>query len=305
MTAASATTATTNAGRDPKCRTRQAFRPCAPPFLSGNITQTTVDRMVCDVNRIGPGLLVAVLLGACGSDDNGSTGSSDATPSTTSSGTAPTTQPEMTLPVTTLPVTTPPTTAAATTTPPVSLEQPAIWPAAAVVFATPDEAAADFVRSALGVDPVLGEFQGGDSRSGEIEVFSPGEGSPVLRGVLFLRQLGPDDGWFVIGAANPNASITAPAANAEVAAGLIVVEGVARGFEATVIVTAFVAGDDDALVDQEITMGGAFETPEPFSVSLDLVGVPPGTAITLLVRGDTGLETDPGEFGAIAIVITE
>lgn len=199
------------------------------------------------------------------------------------------------------------TRAATTTTSRVSgLEQPAIWPAADVVFATPEEAAADFVTEVLGVPPELGEFEPGDARSGEIEVLSLGEGeagTPVVRGLLLLRRLGPDDGWFILAAVNDNASITAPESGAEVAAGQLTVEGTARGFEANVVVTAFVAGDAEAQLDQEITQGGAFETPEPFIVSLDLSGASPGAVVTLLVRGGTGLETDPGDFGAIPVVI--
>lgn len=198
------------------------------------------------------------------------------------------------------------TTAATTTSAPAGLEQPAIWPAADVVFGTPEEAAADFVTEVLGVPPELSEFQQGDSRSGEIEVFSPGEGdsgTSVVRGLLLLRQLGPDDGWFVLAAVNENASITVPESMAEVDAGEVVVEGRARGFEANVVVSAFVAGDSGTELDQEITQGGALETPEPFSVTLDLSEASPGDTVVLLVRGGTGLETDPGEFGAIPVVI--
>ena len=129
----------------------------------------------------------------------------------------------------------------------VELEQPAIWPAAEVRFETPVEAAASFVTNVLGVEPVLGEFTQGDSRSGEIQVFSPGESTPVSRGLLFLRQLGPNDGWFVIGAANPNATISTPETNAKVAVGPLPIEGVARGFERTVVVTVFQAGYTSAL----------------------------------------------------------
>jgi hypothetical protein len=48
--------------------------------------------------------------------------------------------------------------------------QPAIWPAADVVFDTPEAAAADFVSTVLRVPPTLGEFQQGDPDSGEIGV---------------------------------------------------------------------------------------------------------------------------------------
>jgi hypothetical protein len=226
-------------------------------------------------------VLALVLLGACGDDDDSGGAGTTTVPATT-------------------------TTAAATTTTAPGLEQPAIWPAADVVFATPEEAAEDFVTEVLEVPPAIGEFQQGDARSGEIEVYSPGEGgaaTQVVRSVLLLRQLGPDDGWFVIGAVNDNASITTPESLAEVEAGVIEVSGVARGFEANVVVTAYLAGEPEPL-DQEVTMGGSMETPEPFSVELDLSDTAPGDVVMLLVRGGVGLETDPGDFGAIPVVIT-
>jgi hypothetical protein len=237
--------------------------------------------------RTFPAVIAAVVLGvSCGGDD---TSSVDSTTTTT----AVTTTPETTSTVTT------------TTTEGVVLAQPAIWPAADVVFATPEEAAADFVRTVLGVEPLLGEYMGGDSRSGEIEVFSPGETTPISRGLLDLRILAPNDGWFVIGAANPNATISSPEVYAEVPAGALTVEGVARGHEGTVVLTAFLAGDADAVFDQVITSGGVLETPEPYSVTIDLTGAAASDIVTLLVHGDTGLENDPGEFGAIAVVIAD
>jgi hypothetical protein len=179
--------------------------------------------------------------------------------------------------------------------------QPFAWPAADVVFATPEEAAADFVREVLGVAPALGEFRNGDAQSGEIDVFSPGEVSSVLRGVLLLRRLG--EGWFVIGSANPNATIDV--ADSEMPPGSVTVSGVARGFETTVHVWAFRAGDADHRLDEVLTSGGAFETPEPYSVTIDLSEASPGDVITLVVHGDTGLDTDPGEFGVTSVVITD
>ena len=172
-------------------------------------------------------------------------------------------------------------------------------------FDTPEAAAEDFVSQVLEVPPELGEFEQGDARSGEIEVFSPGEGggTRVARGRLLLRQLGADGGWFVLAAVNDNAAITSPEAGADVPAGPLDVEGRARGFEANVVVSAFVAGGAAAELDRAVTQGGALETPEPFTVSLDLSGASPGDVVTLLVRGGTGLETDPGDFGAIPVVI--
>lgn len=229
-------------------------------------------------------LVGALLLIGCGSDDDVST-------DTTS---------------TTAPSETTTTDGTTTTSEPIQLAQPAIWPAAEVVFATPEEAAEDFVTKVLGVPPALGEFQQGDSRSGEIEVLSLGEGAnatPVVRSVLLLRQLGPDDGWFILAAINDHETITEPPSMSEVTAGSINVAGVGRGFEANVVVRAIVAGDASNQLDQVITQGGSMETSEPYSVTLDLSGVAPGSTVMLIVRGGVGLETDPGEFSAIPVVI--
>jgi hypothetical protein len=230
-------------------------------------------------SRTFAALIAAVaLLGACGGDDDSTADTSTTTTSV----------------------------AGTTTTAPAPAEQPAIWPAAGVVFETPEAAAEDFVTKLLGVPPELGEFQAGDARSGEIEVLSRGEdgtASPIVRSVLLLRQLGPDDGWFVLAAVNDNASITTPESGAEVAAGPLGVEGVGRGFEANVVVSASLAGDESAQFDQVVTQGGSGETPEPFAVELDLGDASPGDVVVLLVCGGAGLETDPGDFGAIPVVI--
>jgi Immunoglobulin-like domain of bacterial spore germination len=186
------------------------------------------------------------------------------------------------------------------------LEQPAIWPAPDVVFETPEAAAADFVTQVLGVESVLGEFLQGDARSGEIEVLFPGEGggaTPTARGLLLLRRRGSGDGWFILSAANEHASITSPESMAVVPAGTLRVEGSARGFEANVVVTAFVAGDADDVLDSTFTQAGTLETAGPFSVTLDLSGAAPGAVVVLMVQGGAGLETDPGDFGAIPIVV--
>ena len=256
------------------------------------------------VRRILATMVVALIPLGCGSD--GDSGSDTTTTTTTGDSAAPTSVPVTSVSATsTSSMSAPSTTTGPTTSPSevTQLEQPAIWPAADIVFETPEQAAADFVTTVLGVPPTLGEFVGGDSRSGEIEVFSPGEsGVPVSRGLLLLRMLGPDDGWFVLAAIGSGASISSPESGADVAAGPLIVEGVAQGHERNVVVTAFSAGDFGALLDQQITMGG-LESPEPFTVNLDLSAAAPGEVVTLLVSGGAGLETDPGNFTAIPVVI--
>lgn len=188
----------------------------------------------------------------------------------------------------------------------VQLDQPAMWPGSDVVLDTPEQAAESFVAEVLGVEPVLGEFLAGDSRSGEIQVFSPGEveGADLLeRGRLGLRMIGPDDGWFVIAAASEGVAIDAPEALGRVAAGPVEVSGRGRGFEGTLVVTAFRAGDADGVLDEVIARGGPFEALEPFSVTLDLSAATEGDVVAIVVRGDTGLEGDPGDFAGLPVVI--
>ncbi len=241
------------------------------------------------------------LLVACGSD-----GSSEAT--TPSDVVVTTTQPAVssTQPAATTTTHLPTTTAQpAVTTTQLEQLQHAIWPAADVVFDTPDAAGTDFLANVFGDGPMLGEFRASDSRSGEMDVFASVDGVPltVARSVLLLRQLGPSDGWFVIAAVNDHATITVPDSESVVPAGPLTVEGVARGFEATVVVSAFIAGRADVEFDREITMAGNFEDALPYSVVLDLTNAAPADIVVLLVRGGTGLETDSGDFGAIPVVV--
>lgn len=178
----------------------------------------------------------------------------------------------------------------------------ALWPDASKAFNSARAVAEDFVVQVLGVPPELGDFMAGDSRSGEIEVFSPGD-PPSGRGLLLLRQLGPSNGWFVIGTINDNALITAPNSGQSVPAGPVIVQGLAEGFEATVIVEAFIAGRAEPVLDRTVTYAGNLGVAGPFQVTLDLSSAKPGNTVLIVVRGGVGLETDPGEFGAIAVVI--
>jgi hypothetical protein len=127
----------------------------------------------------------------------------------------------------------------------------------------------------------------------------------VERGLLGLRIIGPNDGWFVIAANSQGVFIDSPEALDRVPAAPLVVTGRGRGFEGTVVVTAFRAGDANDVLDEVITSGGAFDSVEPFSVTLDLSGGAPGDVVALLVRGDTGLDGDPGEFASGPIMIDD
>ena len=196
-----------------------------------------------------------------------------------------------------------------TTTEAVEPEAIAIWPASDVVHETPEEAAEDFILKVFGVEPLLGEFRQGDSRSGEIEVLSPGDdddpATVLPTGVLLiLRQLGSDDGWFIIAAVSNGVSITSPESMAGVASGSLPIEGVARGHERNVVVRVFVAGDAAQILDLDFTMAGLI-TPEPYAVTLDLSGATGGDVVALLAVGDTGLADATGEFAAVPVRIVD
>ena len=199
------------------------------------------------------------------------------------------------------------TTAApgSTTTDPAALEQPALWPAADVAFTDPVAAAQDFLDQVLGAGEA-GAFRPGDARSGEVDALFRGEDGTqeIVRSTLLLRQLGTGGGWFVIAAVNPNAAITQPDALASVLAGPLSVEGIGRGFEATLNVTARIAGAPGEPFDLQVASGGAEEIPLPFETTLDLTGAARGDTVTIMVRGDSGIDADPGDFGAIPVVIT-
>jgi hypothetical protein len=262
--------------------------------------------MSAKLTLLATALAASVVIGtaACGTDDDGA---ALTTAETTTTIDAPATTADTTTTTTTMPADTTTTVDQTTTTQVPGLEQPAVWPAPGVDFQTPQAAAENFVAEVLGVPPTLGEFQQGDARSGEIEVLSPGEGTdatPMVRSRLLMRQLGPSNSWFVIGAVSEFVSIEMPQVYAQVPAGSVTVEGLARGFEATVVITAFLAGQVDEQLDQQLAMGGVFETPEPYSVQLDLSGASAGDVVAILVRGDTGLGTDPGEFSLLAVVIS-
>jgi len=187
-----------------------------------------------------------------------------------------------------------------------ALEHAAIWPGVDVVFETPEDAASDFVTVVLGVEPVLGEFRQLDPRSGEIEIRSdadspPGTTSP--RALLHLAQLRPTDGWYVVRATSDGASISDPVGGDDVSPAPLTIAGEGRGFESTLNVRAFIAGAEISDLDLVIAAGGAFGQTEPYSATVDLSEASPGDVITILVRGDTGLSEDPGEFAAVAVVI--
>lgn len=256
-------------------------------------------------HRRGAARTIGVLLAALAVAGCGSSGTSTSTtggPSTTG-GTTTTVAATSTTAGTTS--TSAATTSSGSSTTAARLEQPAVFPAASVHFATPDEAAKAFVTQVLKVPVNIGPFQAGDARSGEINVYgAQGQSTATVRSVLLMRQLGPANSWYVLAAVSDAETIAAPTSQATVKAGKVQVSGSGRGFEGVVIIQALAVADPPTVLDRQTAMGGSFEQPEPVSVTLDLSKATPGQTVLLLMQASVGNENDPGSFSAIPVVVS-
>jgi hypothetical protein len=141
----------------------------------------------------------------------------------------------------------------------------AVWPFADsdTRYDDPVDAATGFAVEFVGFDdPVIGEFMQGDSRSGEVEVQPQADG-PVT--TVFVRQLGSDDTWWVLGSATENIEFTYPAAGTAIDTPLEVT-GEALAFEGTVQVQVRADGTLEPIGDGFVTGGG--DVMRPFSGSI-------------------------------------
>lgn len=200
-------------------------------------------------HRIAGSLIVgfSIIVAACGSS------SKPATPSTTTSSAATST-----------------TAAAATTTSttsPQAVLSSAVWPTAAsgVRYNAPITLARAFAVNYLHfVNPIIGQFQQGDTRSGEVPIRTTAEGTALgPTTTVIVRQI--DGAWWVLGAATPNITLTQPAVLATINSP-VRLRGTSTAFEATVNVS--IRQDDAATPLVESTMmGGSNGEMGPFNAS--------------------------------------
>ncbi len=95
----------------------------------------------------------------------------------------------------------------------------------------PEAAATGFATDFLNmVNPVVGSFQQGDSRSGEVPV-QPSATGPVT--TVLVREFGSDNSWWVLGAGTAAISLTDPAWNASITSP-VTLKGTAMAYEGTV-----------------------------------------------------------------------
>jgi hypothetical protein len=186
-------------------------------------------------------------------------------------------------PGTTEPDTTEPDTTATTATPTTPVPGPvdastAVFPdvASEARFDDPVAAARAFAVDFVGfTDPVIGEFLPGDSRSGEVEVRPLADGPATT---VILRQLGPDDTWWVLGAATATITVDTPTAGAVITAP-VAVTGAAHTFEGNVGVEVRQDGARPPIGTGFVTGGG--DEMRPFTGQVDFS--PPSTTHGALV----------------------
>ncbi len=131
-------------------------------------------------------------------------------------------------------------------------------------FDSPETAARAYATDVLGFSELeMGDYQAGDSRSGEIPI-TDRPGHPET--TVMVRQMG-DDHWYVLGSVAPDITVDSPAAGDTVGSPFDT-EGTALAFEGTVNVTVFVQGDLRSIGEGFVTGSG---TPPagPFQGSID------------------------------------
>ena len=152
-------------------------------------------------------------------------------------------------------------------------------------FDEPTDAATGFATEVLGFeDPSVGEYQAGDSRSGELEVRAADDGPVTTVGV---RQMG-DDRYYVVFAASSEVELVLPTTGSAVDHPLQV-EGWGRGFEGQVTIRVHDRATGDPLGEGTVTAGASDEY-EPFAgdISWDNPGGGRGLVVATVHGGQDG-----------------
>jgi hypothetical protein len=179
-------------------------------------------------------------------------------------------------------VPTPTTSEKATTTlGPAAQPAVAIWPFASTVtrFGDPVLAAQAFATAYLGfVNPIVGKFQQGDSRSGEVPVRATPTGAVTT---ILVRQLTSENSWWVLGASCPDITVTPPLSSERISSP-VEIRGRSTAFEAVVNVEVRQDGTL-APLKTDTVMGGSMGVIGPFKKSISFA-LPSSRAGALLFR---------------------
>lgn len=159
-------------------------------------------------------------------------------------------------------------------------------PATSRRFDDPQAVTVSFARDLLGFsDPIVGEYQAGDSRSGEVELRAFAESTPTI---VLVRQL-EDNTWFVLGATVDSIRLDAPEGAATISSPEPL-RGAALAYEGHVDVALYADGIAEPIATTYVT--GAGDEMGDFSGELTFE-VPNGVRDGVLVLSEGG-----GEDGA-------
>ncbi len=159
----------------------------------------------------------------------------------------------------------------------------AVWPwfNSGTRYSDPVEAATGFAVDFIGFDePTVGPFLQGDSRSGEVEV-RPTQDGPAT--TVFVRQLGDDGTWWVLGSASANIVVEEPSSLCMIESPLTV-KGEAFTFEGNVEVQVRADNAADTLAVVPVTGGGTELLPFEGDISFETPASVSGGAIVFLSR---------------------
>jgi hypothetical protein len=163
-------------------------------------------------------------------------------------------------------------------------------------FDDPQSVSRAFAADLVGFsEPVVGDFQQGDSRSGEVEVRSFPQGAPM---VVMVRQL-EDDHWYVVGAATDSIQLTTPSSGDTITSPQPL-EGQAYAFEGTVHVRLFVDGVQEPVAETFVT-GRGDGVLGPFSGELEFADTTGATHGVLVLNGSSGEDGSATEAAAIRV----
>lgn len=161
-------------------------------------------------------------------------------------------------------------------------------------FDDPQAAARSFAIDFVGMtDPIVGEFQQGDSRSGEVPV-QPRASGPVS--TVLVRQL-EDNTWFVIGSTTGDIRLDTPEALSDIDCP-VRLTGEALAFEGTVQVAIRDDYTDEPVGTGFVTGGGGPSAPFDGTVDCDLDRLDDGVHFGSIV-----LTTESGEDGSVWQVV--
>jgi hypothetical protein len=168
-------------------------------------------------------------------------------------------------------------------------------------FDDPVSAARSFAVDFVGmIDPVVGAYQAGDARSGEVPVQPVGNG-PVS--TVLVRQL-EDDTWFVLGATNDDIRLDSPAAGTDIDCP-VRLTGEALAFEGVVQVAVRDDVTEEPIGTGTVMGGGGPSAPFDGTVECDLSQLDDGVH-----HGSIVLSTEGGEdsriwqFAAVRVALT-